>query len=377
MRLSIWIAAALVSAGWAADGQINAERGAAILRERGCVNCHAIGSLGTSVSAAALSRTLNREYSPAGLTATLWNHAPKMWSEIAAKGVKMPELSETEAADVFGYFASLRYFEPMGEASRGARLFEAKKCGACHGASGHADSAARPVKEWESLSDPVALVGKMWNHIPQMGAEMAKRGIKWPQVTSQDLSDILVYARGIRDTKQIRPAHFELPPLEGAQTLLDSYGCNTCHKGAQAFEQIMGDRSLTEVAAGMWNHGPGMIQNPAMIPIEEMRKIISYVWARQFFHPAGSAAKGRHVAESKKCVTCHEGTGSGAPAFSSLQGPYSVARLTSALWKHGPAMLKQMQAKGVQWPRLTPADVENLIAWIDSQAATKTAAVSR
>jgi mono/diheme cytochrome c family protein len=133
----------------------------------------------------------------------------------------------------------------------------------------------------------------------------------------------------------------------------------------------MGDHSLTEVAAGMWNHGPDMVQDPATIPTEEMRKIISYVWARQFFHPTGSAGKGRQVAEGKKCVSCHEG-GGGAPAFSSLQGPYSVVRLTSALWKHGPAMLKQMQAKGIQWPRMTPADVENLIAYIDSKGAAKT-----
>src|SRR4051794_3930023 len=127
MRRVIVGLAILASVATAADWHINAERGPAILREQGCVNCHAIGGQGTTASAAALSRTLDREYSPAGLTATLWNHAPKMWSEITAKGVKMPQLTEDEAADVFGYFASLRYFEQMGEASRGARLFSSKK----------------------------------------------------------------------------------------------------------------------------------------------------------------------------------------------------------------------------------------------------------
>jgi cytochrome c551/c552 len=358
----------------AADVQINAERGPSILREQGCVNCHAIGTQGPTVAASVLSRTLNREYSPAGLTATLWNHAPQMWSAITAKGMKMPQLSEQDAGDVFGYFAALRYFEPMGEAARGARLFNSKKCGSCHVTSGPASGTARAVSEWESMSDPVALVGTMWNHVPQMRTEMTQRGIKWPSLTAQELSDILLYVRGLRATKNIRAAHFELPPLEGAQILVDSYGCTTCHKGELSFEGRIGDRTLTEMAAAMWNHGPKMVQNPAMIPPEEMRKIVAWVWARQFFRPAGSAARGRGVAESKKCVACHEGGGS-APAFASLQGPWSVLRLTSALWKHGPAMLKEMQAKGIQWPRLTPGDVQNLIAYIDSRAGAKTAAL--
>src|SRR5215203_2280623 len=114
MRRTLWLSVVLTLVCSAADMQINADRGPAILRDQGCVNCHAIGA-GASAGASALSRTLNREYSPAGLTATLWNHAPKMWREINAKGVAMPQLSPTEAGDVFGYFAALRYFEPMGE----------------------------------------------------------------------------------------------------------------------------------------------------------------------------------------------------------------------------------------------------------------------
>lgn len=374
MRRMLWLAVVLIPGCFSADVQINADRGPAILRDQGCVNCHAIGAQGSVVGASALSRTLNREYSPAGLTATLWNHAPKMWSEISAKGARMPQLSESEAADVFGYFAALRYFEPMGEASRGARLFKSKKCAECHVVSGRGTGAARPVSEWDSMSDPVALVGKMWNHVSQMHTEMTRRSLRWPSLTSQELSDILLYVRGVRDTKNIRVAHFELPPLDGGQTLVETNGCTTCHKADLAFERRIGDRTLTDVAAAMWNHGPGMVQNPAMIPPEEMKKIVAWVWARQFFRPTGNAGKGRQLAESKKCVTCHEGSGT-APAFASLQGPYSVIRLTSALWKHGPAMLKQMQAQGVQWPRLTAPDIQNLIAYIDSRGGTKTSSL--
>src|SRR3712207_7758778 len=80
-----------------------------------------------------------------------------------------------------------------------------------------------------------------------------------------------------------------------------------------------------------------------------------------FFFQAEDGIRYIGVTGVQTCaLPIYEG-GTAAPAFSSLQGSYSVIRLTSALWKHGPAMLKEMQAKGVQWPRLTPADVQNLI----------------
>lgn len=352
---------------FAADWQANAERGPSVLREQGCTNCHAVGVSGSTVAASALSRPLNREYTPAGLTATLWNHAPQMWSAMASKGMKTPSLSEQDAGDVFAYFASLRYFEEMGESSRGAALFRSKHCVDCHAVSGRGTGAALPVLEWDTVGDPIALVGKMWNHIPQMRAEMTKRNIKFPALTPQDLSDMMVYVRGLRQAKGT-PASmsFELPELDGAENLISAHGCATCHNGELSFDRRMSDRTLTDVATAMWNHGPKMIQNPATIPTSEMRKIVAWVWARQFLHPTGNVARGRQVAESKKCISCHEGGGP-APGFASLRSPYSVVRLTSALWKHGPGMLEQMKARKVAWPRLTPGDVQNLIAYIDAK----------
>ena len=371
MRPVLIFIAAVLPISFAADWSANAERGPSVLKEQGCTQCHAIGSAGKTVSASALSRALNREYTPAGFTATLWNHAPQMWSAIAAKGMRTPSLSQQEAADVFAYFASLRYFEDMGESSRGAALFRSKRCIECHAVSGRGAGAALPVLEWDSVGDPVALVGRMWNHIPQMRAEMSKRNVRFPSLTSQDLSDIMVYVRGLRQAKGT-PASmsFELPELDGAANLLSAHGCTTCHQGELSFDRRLADRTLTDVAAAMWNHGPRMVQNPATIPTSEMRKIVAWIWGQQFIHPSGSANRGRQVAESKKCVTCHEGGGP-APAFASLPSPYSVVNLTSALWKHGPAMLEQMKAKNVAWPRLTPGDVENLIAYIDSKKPAK------
>jgi len=99
-----------------------------------------------------------------------------------------------------------------------------------------------------------------------------------------------------------------------------------------------------------------------------MRQLLGSIWVRQFLKPSGDPAKGRKVAETKKCVTCHDhGPG---PSFANFKGSFSVLNLTSALWSHGPNMLAQMQQKKITWPRLSAVDVDNLLAYINSPGAT-------
>ena len=344
-----------------------ADRGRAVLQNQGCVKCHAIAGTGSSVSATALLKPLAREYTPAGLTATLWNHAPRMWSAMASAGIPAPRLSEQDSADVFAFFASLRYFEPMGDAGRGARTFNSKGCTDCHAKAG-GESKALPVDRWQTPTDPIALVGAMWNHVPRMNAEMAKKNRKWPELTSRDLSDIVLYARSF-PAQRNQQIQMDMPPLEGGDSVVEAAGCNTCHKEALGFGRQMSERTLTDIAAAMWNHAPKMMQNPSPISTEEMRKVLGAIWSKQFVRPVGDSAKGRKVAETKKCVACHE-SGPG-PRFNKLSGSYSVLRLTSALWGHGDSMLSQMKAKGISWPRMTTSDVENLIAYIDSGRTPK------
>ncbi len=364
------LALLLVCSPGAADSQPTAERGRTILQDQNCTKCHSIaGAGGSAVSADALSRPLAREYSPAGLTATLWNHAPKMWDAMAASNTPVPKLSPQDAGDVFAYFASLRYFEPMGDAGRGWKVMRAKKCDGCHASD--SGGRARAVSKWQTASDPVALVSAMWNPIPHMREDKAKRGIRWPELTARELSDIVLYARSFPAARN-QPIHMELPPLEGGGALIGRWGCQTCHTGANEFGPGMANLSLTEVAAEMWNHGPKMMQDPSTIPPEEMRKLLGAVWARQFVKPAGDPARGRKVAESKKCLTCHEG--GAAPEFSKLKGRFSVLDLTSALWAHGPNMRKQMNEKKIDWPRMSAADVSNLIAYIDTGSSAGTRA---
>jgi cytochrome c2 len=354
----------------AASFEADSKRGAALFREQMCTNCHAVAGEGARSAAPDLGRRFDRNYTPAGIASFMWNHAPAMFASIRKQGLTMPQLSESQAADLFAFFYSAHYFERPGEAQRGKALFASKACAGCHAIAKGAATIGPPVSEWSALTDPTVMIQRMWEHAPQMIKAMEARNVSWPELTSQDMADLLVYLQNLPETRTAKLA-FEVVSPEGGEELFHSKGCANCHVNQRAFENLIGDSTLTDVAAAMWNHAPLMTKNaataPGSITAPEMRKILSYVWARQFFSTKGDAARGKHVFESQKCATCHGSASGGAPQIDRSTGPFSAVRMVSVLWKHGPAMEQRMQQNKISWPKLSPNDLSNLIAYLNTR----------
>jgi cytochrome c551/c552 len=372
MRSFTSISLLTISSAWVVQGasfSADSKRGAMIFAAQMCMNCHPIAGRGVG-SAPDLGRRFDRDYTPAAVASLMWNHAPAMWSAMAKQGVPVPPLTESDAADLFAYFYAAHFFEKPGEAERGKALFASKHCADCHAVTAGTTSVGPPVSQWSGLIDPAVLVAQMFDHAAQMNKAMRERDIAWPQLSAQDLTDLLVYLQNLPQTRG-RTLELEIPPAEGGQELFRSKGCASCHADAQAFEKLIGDSTLTQVAAAMWNHAPLMVKSPDSAPAQvtpaEMRQILSAVWATQFFSPAGDAARGKRVFESKKCESCHGNSSSGAPALARGPETYSAVRMVSALWGHGPAMLEKMKQQKISWPNLSPADMTNLIAYLNSR----------
>ena len=370
MRLRILAGAFAIVASQAvsaASFEADSRRGAEIFRDQKCTACHGVGTPGAS--APDLARRLDRNYTPAGIASRMWNHGPTMFSAAAKQKIEMPRLTESQAADLFAFFYSAHYFERPGEAQRGKALFASKHCGGCHTLTAGAPSVGRPVAEWQALSSPVTLIQAMWEHAGTMQQEMQAQHVAWPQLTSQDMTDLLVYLQNLPQTRN-QEHSMSLPPPAGGEELFRSKGCVNCHTNAQSFSNLIGDSTLTDVASAMWNHAPLMMKDPGRAPkpvsVDEMRSIISYVWAQQFFSPKGDAAKGQRVFESQKCSSCH-GTNGHAPQLSRGTGPFSAVRMVAVLWSHGPAMEQQMAEHKMKWPNLSPTEMSNLIAYLNNR----------
>ena len=352
----------------AATLPMDSVRGDKLFQSQGCGQCHRLKNLGAGpgrATAPDLDSVLDRGYSPADLASTMWNHAPAMWTAIRQSSVTVGALSPQDAADLFASFYSARYFETPGDAGRGKRLFAAKSCANCHGLSTSPNPNAKPVSEWNSIADPVALVGAMWNHSPDMWSELAKKKVPWPTLTSQDLSDLLVYLRNISPVARATASVFQISAGEQGESLFQSKGCTGCHKAAQPSASHL---TLTGVAAALWNHAAFLHLEPPRLTTGEMREVLSSWWARQFFEGSGDVSRGQHLFAAKHCVDCHSGSG-GAPVLSDRAGTWNPIVMVSALWKHGPSMYSRMNEKKISWPVFRSGEMADLIAWLNNKKA--------
>ena len=353
---------ALASAGAAATMAMDSTRGVRLFTALSCIGCHSINGQGGKIGPD-LGNRIDRDFTPAGLASTMWNHAPAMWAAMGAQGVRAGDLDEQAAADLFAYFYSARFFEKLGDAARGKNLFTTRHCADCHGIAQAKIPAAKPVTGWESMSRPIALVAAMWNHAATMRQEFTQRKIAWPDLTAQDFSDILVYVRGLPGTLH-QPDLLLLTSSGNGEALFTSKGCASCHKGPLDLAPRLRGQTLTEVAVDMWNHAGRMGAPAPPLNTEEMSDLASYLWAQPFFLDSGNRAAGQRVFAAKRCAACHEDAASGAPKLAGLQ--MSGSAMVSVLWRHGPRMMEQMRSKNLPWPRFDGADMANLIAYLNS-----------
>jgi len=361
----VFVAGALAASGAMAAGIVpgDARRGEQLFQTEHCIQCHSVNGKG-GTAAPDLGRRVDRNFTPSTMASLMWNHAPTMWAAMKQQNLKPSPLSSAAAADLFAYFMSARYFEKPGDAARGKQAFADKHCVECHGITTSAAAGAPPVAKWDSLSDPLVMAQQMWNHGPRMREEFAKKKIAWQRITAQELTDMLVYLQNLPETRGLTRTVSFAASDEG-EKLFQSKGCTGCHTGKLALESRLHNQTLTEIAVDMWNHQPSMKNPPPSLSADEMRQIISFIWARQYFSSAGNAEHGKKVYTEKNCATCHEsGT---APKLGSAPGGYSQITMVAALWAHGPRMLELMNEKKLSWPQLTPPQMSDLIAFLNSQ----------
>jgi len=360
MRLFVSALASLITLG-AATIPMDSQRGDKLFETQGCIQCHRLKGAG-GTTASDLGRVLDRAYTPDDMASTMWNHAPTMWKAINEKAFKVGDVDQQAAADLFASFYSARYFEMPGDAARGKRLFTSKSCAGCHGLTTSPVANAKPVSQWQSLADPVALVGAMWNHSPDMWSELSKKKLQWPALTAQDMADLLVYLRNISPAGRNAPAMLQITAGENGAKLFESKGCLACHASRKPAAGL----TLTAVAAAMWSHASLLHAEPPRLDTAEMREVLSYYWAKPFFESSGDAGKGRRLFAAKHCADCHSRTGPG-PVLTDKAGTWNGITMVSALWRHGPAMLNEMNRRKISWPSFRAGEMTDLIAWLNQK----------
>ena len=222
------------------------------------------------------------------------------------------------------------------------------------------------MAKWESLADPVILAQQMWNHGPKMRAEFARRKLAWGKITAQELTDMLVYLQNLPETRNLAQ-NLSFPPSDSGEKLYVSKGCRECHAYGSA--RVRGAAQEPDTHGDRCRHVESPAQHEesaADIRGEEMRQLISYIWAKQYFRGTGNASRGRYVFTAKNCANCHNDAASGAPKLGKGKDAYNDITMVAALWDHGPRMLEMMTARGLPWPRFSAQEMSDVIAYLNS-----------
>ena len=343
----------------------DSERGRKVFESEQCVRCHSVNGRGGKMGAD-FRLLMSRSYTPATLATTMWNHAPLMFGAMEAAGIERPTLTPGDAADLFAFFYSTRFFDKPGDAGRGKAAFAAKRCADCHGIAESKAENAPAIAKWQSLADPVVMAQQMWNHSSHMQDAFARRKIEWQQLTSSQLNDMLAYLRSLPQTKHLTSRFSNTTDREGHK-VFEAKGCVKCHVGKLALEDRLQNMTLTDIAVDMWNHAPRMVKPTPSLTEDEMRELLSFLWMRQFVYPKGSVARGRQVFVSRQCAACHAGGQHGAPQLPGQAKRFTEVSIISAIWGHGPQMLHRMKQAKIPWPRFrTPQELGDLLAYLNS-----------
>ncbi len=344
----IWVVLGLPLLTLAEGPVADARRGGELFVSLRCNNCHSAGGGAPMLGSAA---RVPRGAKPADLVTRMWNHAPAMWTAMRKSGIEIPMMTEAQAGDLFAYLYASRYFDPPGDAARGKRTFAEKGCAKCHSPS------ADQSMKWKSITDPVDLVHAMMTHSRDMGAAVRRAGLEWPQLSGQDVSDVLTYVQNLPSNRKL-PYTFAVPPASEGAALAQAKGCAKCHNGGMALETRLAGRTLSDIAASMWNHAPEMMPMSGVTG-DELRQILTATWFQGYMAPRGQADKGEQVF-NRRCASCHsEVSGVGLKAGSMTGG---MLGLTSSLWNHGPKMAGKTTMD--RWPTLRDGELTAVASWL-------------
>jgi cytochrome c553 len=109
MTRNVLIFLASITGTHAASVAADSTRGETLFTSLSCVECHSINGVGGNI-APDLGRRIDRNFTVASLASTMWNHAPTMWAAMRERDIRIGDLDEQAAADLFAYFYSARFF---------------------------------------------------------------------------------------------------------------------------------------------------------------------------------------------------------------------------------------------------------------------------
>jgi cytochrome c2 len=355
-------------------------KGARLFAGKGCVKCHSLkdegGKSGPDLGKIDLGDT------QLDLATRLLNHAPSMIQGMQRVRIIRPTLTGEELSEMAAHLYLLKFFDEQGNSTRGKYIFSEKTCNACHPLTGRGREGALGLNQFPQNISPIFLSQAIWNHGPDMIAQMKNLGIPWPEFKGTETMDLLEYirtnARGPKEVAYLTPGN----PRQGRQVFI-AKGCVKCHavrgEGGKEGEDLgvkgkMFYQSLTQVASSMWNKGPTVLAKmaatqsgiPKFTP-GEMADLLTYLYFLHFTDDVGNATRGKKSFSDMGCVKCHGVEGKPGEVMQIELSKYQKAGpmdFAAGLWNHGGEIEKAMKDQGMRWPRFRKGELADIFEYV-------------
>jgi cytochrome c2 len=171
------------------------------------------------------------------------------------------------------------------DAGRGRAVFELSGCVRCHVPRAGKQGIGPPLEAIRQPQGAFHVAGRLWNHAPGMFAAFEKEGLRWPEMTREQMTDLMAYL-------QAEPARDTTADLLQGQIVLVRKGCLKCHRlrnegGTVAMELTQyhgGYESPVIWATTIWNHAPRMAEHAARLGVlyprfvgDEMANLVAFL----------------------------------------------------------------------------------------------------
>ena len=167
--------------------------------QKHCIECHSVTPQGDPTRANLRARLIKGSLMT--IAGAMWNHGPKMWADMARRGVPLSTLTAEEMSDIIGYLYFLQFIDPPGVAERGRKVFQEKRCGQCHLSSEKGVAQGADFAKSDKLKTQLEVVTEMWNHASTMEATMLKESLEWPVFRGGEMADLIAYLISLRAGK--------------------------------------------------------------------------------------------------------------------------------------------------------------------------------
>jgi mono/diheme cytochrome c family protein len=140
----------------------------------------------------------------------------------------------------------------------GSRVFGASGCSACHAVNGLGGELGPDLAGSERPKSFYGFAAAMWNHLPEMAAQMRIMGIDRPRLTPWETGDLIAFLLWLD--------YFD-PPGDTAtgRELFSERSCILCHQASgmggvagPSLDFLSQYGSAVQIATALWNHGPSM-----------------------------------------------------------------------------------------------------------------------